>query len=234
MGQVRIGTQRVSLQTRVAVVIATAMLASIFSFALSAASPAPTMALEARWESVETYYLKLINCTRTGGWVKKDGHCDGYGSGRYSKYVAAAEGERRGSRTSRASGRATSSTRTTCGHGDPGVRLRRAGYHPSWWGENVGCNNYASVYDAVLQSHRSMQAEKGSGGGHWKNIKNSGLQGRRRRHLAGPRPHPRRHRLLPPVGIRCGRPETGRPRRHGGESRGGSGSGRSGGRRRAS
>ena len=88
MGQVRIGTQRVSLQTRVAVVIATAMLASVFGFALSAASPAPTMALEARWDSVETYYLKLVNCTRTGGWVKRDGHCDGYGSGRYSKYVA--------------------------------------------------------------------------------------------------------------------------------------------------
>ena len=51
--------------------------------------------------------------------------------------------------------------------------MRRAGYHPSWWGENVGCNNYASTYAAVLQSHRSMQAEKSYGGGHWKNIKNS-------------------------------------------------------------
>ena len=172
MGQVQIGTQRVSLQTRVAVVIATAMLASIFSFALSAASPAPTMALEARWESVETYYLKLVNCTRTGGWVKKDGHCDGYGTGRYSKYVAPLKASAGIANVARKWARHLVDE-NACGHGDPGVRLRRAGYHPSWWGENVGCNNYASVYDAVLQSHRAMQAEKGSGGGHWKNIKNS-------------------------------------------------------------
>ena len=172
MGQVRIGTQRVSLQTRVAVVIATAMLASIFSFALSAASPAPTMALEARWESVETYYLKLINCTRTGGWVKKDGHCDGYGSGRYSKYVAPLKASAGIANVARKWARHLVDE-NACGHGDPGARLRRAGYHPSWWGENVGCNNYAGVYDAVLQSHRSMQAEKSYGGGHWKNIKNS-------------------------------------------------------------
>ena len=172
MGQVRIGTQRVSLQTRVAVVIATAMLASIFSFALSAASPAPTRALEARWESVETYYRKLVHCTRTGGWVKKDGHCDGYGTGRYSKYVAPLKASAGIANVARKWARHLVDE-NACGHGDPGVRLRRAGYHPSWWGENVGCNNYATVYDAVLQSHRAMQAEKSSGGGHWKNIKNA-------------------------------------------------------------
>jgi len=172
VGQVRIGTQRVSLQARVAVVIATAMLASIFSFALSAASPAPTMALEARWESVETYYLKLINCTRTGGWVKKDGHCDGYGSGRYSRYVAPLKASAGIANVARKWARHLVDE-NACGHGDPGVRLRRAGYHPSWWGENVGCNNYASVYDAVLASHRAMQHEKSTGGGHWQNIKNA-------------------------------------------------------------
>ena len=101
----------------------------------------------------------------------------------------------------------------------PGRPAAQGGLHPSWWGENVGCNNYASVYDAVLQSHRSMQAEKGSGGGHWKNIKNPAYRvagvG-----IWGPRAHTGRHRLLPPVGIRCLRPETGRPCRHGGESKG--------------
>ena len=25
------------------------------------------------WGAVEDYYLKLLNCTRTGGWVKVDG-----------------------------------------------------------------------------------------------------------------------------------------------------------------
>jgi uncharacterized protein YkwD len=172
VGSVRIGTQRVSLQTRLAVVISTAMLASLFGFALSAAAPAPTMALEAKWDSVETYYLKLVNCTRTGGWVKRDGHCDGYCSGRYSKYVSPLKSSSGISNVARKWARHLA-VENECGHGDPGARLRRAGYHPSWWGENVGCNNYASVYSAVLQSHRSMQHEKKYGGGHWKNIKNS-------------------------------------------------------------
>jgi uncharacterized protein YkwD len=171
VGSVRIGTQRVSPQTRIAVVIATAMLASLFGFALSAASPAPTMALEAKWESVESYYLRLINCTRTGGWVKKDGHCDGYGSGKYSKYVAPLKSSGAAANVARKWARHLA-VENECGHGDPGARLRKAGVRVSWWGENVGCNNYASVYDAVLQSHRSMQAEKRYGGGHWKNIKN--------------------------------------------------------------
>ena len=41
----------------------------------------------APWYAVETYYLKLVNCTRTGGWVRADGSCAGYGSGHYSAYV---------------------------------------------------------------------------------------------------------------------------------------------------
>src|SRR5262245_9826808 len=159
VGSVRIGTQRVSPQTRIAVVIATAMLASLFGFALSAASPAPTMALEAKWESVESYYLKLINCTRTGGWVKKDGHCDGYGSGKYSKYVAPLKSSGAAANVARKWARHLADE-NACGHGDPGARLRKAGVRVSWWGENVGCNNWDSVYSAVLQSHRSMQAEK--------------------------------------------------------------------------
>ena len=35
----------------------------------------------APWLAVEKYYLKLLNCTRTGGWVLADGSCKGYGSG---------------------------------------------------------------------------------------------------------------------------------------------------------
>ena len=39
------------------------------------------------WYSTEQFYLGLVNCTRTGGWVLSDGTCRGYGSGRYSAYV---------------------------------------------------------------------------------------------------------------------------------------------------
>jgi len=31
------------------------------------------------WASVETYYLGLMNCTRTGGWVTSTGHCSSPG-----------------------------------------------------------------------------------------------------------------------------------------------------------
>jgi antitoxin (DNA-binding transcriptional repressor) of toxin-antitoxin stability system len=37
------------------------------------------------WGAVETYYLRLMNCTRTGGWVTSTGSCSSPGGG----YVAA-------------------------------------------------------------------------------------------------------------------------------------------------
>ena len=70
-------------------------------------------------------------------------------------------------------------TQGKCDHflaGDPGDRMRRAGYHPSWWGENIGCRDGSNVYTSILASHRAFQAEKPSNGGHWRNIKNSQFQ----------------------------------------------------------
>ena len=61
-----------------------------------------------------------------------------------------------------------------CSHfigGDPGDRLRRAGYTNWTWAENIGCRS-GNPYDAVLASHRFFQSEKDSNGGHWRNIKN--------------------------------------------------------------
>ena len=60
-----------------------------------------------------------------------------------------------------------------CRHGDPGARLRAAGYRGYTWGENIGCWDVSSAYKSVLNSHRAFQAEKSSNGGHWRNIKNS-------------------------------------------------------------
>ena len=171
MGLVHNGAQRASLRSRIAVVIAASLLASAFGFALSAASPGPTLGAS-RWHDVETYYLKLVNCTRTGGWVRSNGSCDGYGSGSYSKYVKPLRRKAGLSGVARRWAKHLVAT-NDCAHGNPGARLARAGYHGSAWGENVGCNNYDSVKRAVLRSHLAMQAEKGSGGGHWKNIKNA-------------------------------------------------------------
>lgn len=139
--------------------------------------PAPAAATTTPpWYSVELYYLKLVNCTRTGGWVLSDGTCRGYGSGRYSAYVRPLY------LTSRYSNRASRpyakllADRAQCSHfldHDPIYRLRRAGYTGYTWGENIGCRDgYASAKAAVLASHLRFQAEKSTGGGHWKNIKN--------------------------------------------------------------
>jgi hypothetical protein len=173
VGVVRIGAQRASLQQRLTVVLAGTFFATVFGFAVAAASPAPAEAYTPPYYSVELYYLKLVNCTRTGGWVLSDGTCKGYGSGRYSKYVPPLKLSSGLSSVSRVWAKKLA-VNDKCKHGDPGARLRAAGYTSYVWGENIGCRDgYSSAYKAVLLSHRSFQAEKSYGGGHWKNIKNA-------------------------------------------------------------
>jgi hypothetical protein len=136
-----------------------------------------TTAIDKPWYSVETYYLRLLNCTRTGGWVLADGTCRGYGSGHYSRYVKPLTYVSGISdRDSRPYAKLLA-TRAICTHfadHDPGYRLRRAGYLHWTWGENIGCRDgYSTAKAAVLASHRAFQAEKSTNGGHWRNIKST-------------------------------------------------------------
>jgi hypothetical protein len=172
VGLVRHGARRASGRERIAVMLGATLFASLFGFAVAAATPAPALATTPPWYDVETYYLALVNCTRTGGWVRTDGTCAGYGSGRYSKYVAPLK---------RSSGLSAVSRRwakrlavnADCYHGDVRARLLAAGYTSWTWGENIGCRDgYATAKKAVLASHLKFQAEKSTGGGHWRNIKN--------------------------------------------------------------
>ncbi|HEX5824927.1 MAG TPA: hypothetical protein VFY18_10765 [Candidatus Limnocylindrales bacterium] len=143
----------------------------------TSATTLTTTTIDRPWYSTELFYLGLVNCTRTGGWVLSDGTCRGYGSGHYSAYVRP---------LNLAAGISTAvsrryakllAVRGLCSHyadHDPGYRLRRAGYYRWTWGENVGCRDgYASPKAAVLASHLYYQGEKASNGGHWKNIKNA-------------------------------------------------------------
>lgn len=145
---------------------------------LAAIGAAPATAAYSRpYYSVEQYYLSLVNCTRTGGWVLNDGTCRDYGSGRYSAYVAPLRySPGISDRVSRPYARLLAVS-SACSHyldHNPGFRLRRAGYHSWKWGENVGCGtNFPGVKAAVLDSHLRMQAEKSSNGGHWQNIKST-------------------------------------------------------------
>jgi len=123
------------------------------------------------WHSVEVYYLSLMNCTRTGGWVTSSGACSSPGgrnvaaltlsggistnvSRPYAKYLA---------------------VHGLCNHfygGTPGDRLRRAGYTSYKWAENIGCEDIRP-YASVLGSHLFFQNEKPYNGGHYVNLMNA-------------------------------------------------------------
>jgi uncharacterized protein YkwD len=123
------------------------------------------------WSGVEVYYLRLMNCTRTGGWVTSSGSCSSPG-GRNVAPLKLDSGI--SSRVSRPYAKYLA-THNACDHfigGSPGDRLRRAGYTSYKWGENLGCRS-GDPYSAVLGSHLYFQSEKSYGGGHYVNLMNS-------------------------------------------------------------
>ncbi len=137
-----------------------------------------TTVVDRPWYTTERFYLGLLNCTRTGGWVLKDGTCRGYGSGHYSNRVAPIIYSYNLSDQVARPYAKLLATKAICSHtanGDPGYRLRHAGF-PRWsWGENVGCRDgYATAKAAVLASHLVFQSEKSYNGGHWRNMKKWG------------------------------------------------------------
>jgi uncharacterized protein YkwD len=169
------GAQRASLRShltsRIASVLAVSLLASLVAFGTSAAAPSGAAAAEPPWYDVETYYLRLLNCTRTGGWVAQNGTCKGYGSGTFSKYVAPLKRNDTLAVVARNWAKKIA-TAGACYHGNVAGRLRNAGFSSYAWGENIGCWDVSNPYTSVLNTHRAFQREKATGGGHWKNIKN--------------------------------------------------------------
>jgi len=123
------------------------------------------------WGSVETYYLGLMNCTRTGGWVTSSGSCSSPGG----RNVAALKLDSGiSSRVSRPYAKMLATT-NQCSHfvgGNPGNRLRAAGYSSYRWAENLGCRS-GDPRSAVLGSHLFFQAEKPTNGGHYVNLMNA-------------------------------------------------------------
>jgi uncharacterized protein YkwD len=107
--------------------------------------------------------------------VQADGTCDGYGSGRYSTYVAPLTlSAGISSAVSRPYAK-YQAVRNACSHflqGTPGDRLAAAGYTSYRWGENIGCQT-ASPSQAVVNSLLFFQSEKSYNGGHWANLKNA-------------------------------------------------------------
>jgi uncharacterized protein YkwD len=120
------------------------------------------------WTAVEAYYMQLMNCTRTGGWVTSSGGCSSPG-GRNVAPLKLDAGI--SSKVARPYAKKLA-TSGACSHGDPAARLRAAGYTSYIWAENLGCRS-GDPYAAVLGSHLFFQAEKPTNGGHYVNLMNA-------------------------------------------------------------
>ena len=156
-------------------------LASVLAVVLALGVIGPATAADTtvhRASSAEKYALKLLNCTRTGGWVRADGSCNGRFSGRYSAYRKPLRLHKKISNRVSWPWARKLLVANVCGHslaGEPELnqRIRFPGYRSTSYGENVGCGWGASnAKQIVLATHRVMQAEKSYNGGHWKNMKN--------------------------------------------------------------
>ena len=125
------------------------------------------------YAAVERYYLGLMNCTRTGGWVTSSGSCSSPG-GRNVAPLRLDSGI--SSNVARPYARLLATT-GQCSHyanGGPDDRLRRAGYTGYNWGENIGCRS-GNPYAAVLGTHLFYQSERSYNGGHYRNLMDSGF-----------------------------------------------------------
>lgn len=123
------------------------------------------------WGAVETYYLRLMNCTRTGGWVTSTGSCSSPGGRNVAPLKLDAGISSRVSRPY-AKKLAVNNLCTHFSGGNPGDRLRAAGYTSYRWAENIGCLS-GNPYWAVLSTHIYFQNEKSSNGGHYVNMMNA-------------------------------------------------------------
>jgi uncharacterized protein YkwD len=123
------------------------------------------------WGAVETYYLRLMNCTRTGGWVTSTGSCSSPG-GRNVAALRLDSGISTKVSRPYAKKLAVNNLCTHFSGGNPGDRLRRAGYTSYIWAENLGCRS-GSPTSAVLGSHLFFQSEKSYLGGHYVNMMNA-------------------------------------------------------------
>jgi uncharacterized protein YkwD len=125
------------------------------------------------WGAVERYYLKLMNCTRTGGLVTSGGGCSSPGGRNVAPLKLDAGISSKVARPY-AKKLAVNNMCTHFSGGNPGDRLRRAGYSSYRWAENLGCRS-GNPYSAVLGSHLYFQSERkwSPPGGHYVNLMNS-------------------------------------------------------------
>jgi uncharacterized protein YkwD len=123
------------------------------------------------WASVERYYLTLVNCTRTGGWVAANGSCTSPGGRDVAPLVYDAE---IAAKVARPYAKYLAE-RGACDHfldGNPGTRLARAGFKSYHWAENLGCRA-GDPQKSAIATQLFFQSEKPYNGGHYVNLMNA-------------------------------------------------------------
>jgi uncharacterized protein YkwD len=123
------------------------------------------------WASVERYYLTLVNCTRTGGWVAANGSCTSPGGRDVAPLVYDAE---IAAKVARPYAKYLAE-RAACDHfldGNPGTRLARAGFRSYVWAENLGCPT-GDPRRGAIATQLFFQSEKPYNGGHYVNLMNA-------------------------------------------------------------
>ena len=132
-----------------------------------------------RYESLEDLALRLVNCTRTGGWVMRDGTCRGFGSGEHAEYRRPLEFHQGIADEVAWPWARRIATARYCGHTLAGSSVRErfasAGYASPLTGENVGCSYAWPPRRMVIRTHRMMQSERSSRGWHWRQMRHRGF-----------------------------------------------------------
>jgi hypothetical protein len=132
--------------------------------------------------AAERYAHELLNCTRTGGFVRVDGKCVKRAGNRHSAWRKPLRLHANISRKVAWPWARAMADRGFCAHSfaslpDLTQRMRTSGFHYRFHGENIGCgSSVGSPKQVVLAVHRMMQAEKRWRGGHWRNIKQTGYK----------------------------------------------------------
>ncbi|HXR26427.1 MAG TPA: Ig-like domain-containing protein [Candidatus Baltobacteraceae bacterium] len=119
----------------------------------------------APWYSTEKYFLSLINCDHTGGWVSSSGVCTGRGSNGHAALTLSAAVSNGASRPWAKYLAQTSQLY----HGCPACRLSAIGYGSGWWGENLAWWS-GTPTEGAIQAILFFQSEKAAKGGHYLNM----------------------------------------------------------------
>lgn len=133
-------------------------------------TPRPTVSptSSSPWYAVELYYLSLLNCVHTGGWVHSDGSCTGRGTNGLAPYRLNAGIS---NNVTRPWAKYLAQTGQLY-HGCPGCRLAAAGYTSAYWGENLGWWS-GDPYTGAIKVVLFFESEKPYNGGHWRNLMSS-------------------------------------------------------------